>query len=82
MIINMLPCFRVYCIVHREFFFGKSRAKINFTFKEIDSTETNVILIVSAEEQGDYGKWSQMTLTEGQVKDYYQKIFEGIESKL
>jgi hypothetical protein len=65
-----------------EIFFGKSRAKINFTIKKIDSTETNIILIVSAEEQGDYGNWSQMTLTEGQAKDYYQKIFEGIESKL
>lgn len=65
-----------------SFFFGNSRAKINFSLKKVSETETKVIVTISGEKQGAFGSWTQATMTEGEAKGYYQSVFEGVQARL
>lgn len=61
---------------------SESRMKINFSVKE-KNKKTNVVVNASIEDlEGSDGRWRQVTLTESEAKDYYNKIFRGIENQL
>lgn len=61
---------------------SESRIKINFSVKEKDN-ETQLVVNASIEDlEGSDGSWRQVNLSESEARDYYDKIFHGVESQL
>jgi len=61
---------------------GNYRSKINFSFRQVSETMTRITLLISIEQQGAFGGWTQAVLGEDNVTEAYITVFKGIERYL